>query len=199
VAEAERAKQIAIIDATREAEREATRIRLAAQAERAAAEDRAEALREEARAEADALTIRAEAKKADLLAEADGRVALAAAENALSESIVAMRTELARLEALPKIVAEMVRPAEKIDSIRIHHVTGLGNGTGSGSSGASERTPVNQALDSIMGMAVQLPALRKLGEDLGLSLDAGVTQVMQAPKETDGSAGVAGTGQTASA
>jgi len=199
VAEAERAKQIAIIDATREAEREATRIRLAAQAERAAAEDRAEALREEARAEADALTIRAEAKKADLLAEADGRVALAAAENALSESIVAMRTELARLEALPKIVAEMVRPAEKIDSIRIHHVTGLGNGTGSGSLGASERTPVNQALDSIMGMAVQLPALRKLGEDLGLSLDAGVTQVMQAPKETDGSAGVVGTGQTASA
>jgi len=181
VAEAERAKQIAIIDAMREAEREATRIRLAAQAERAAAEDRAEALREEARAEADALTIRAEAKKADLLAEAEGRTALAAAENALSTSIVEMRTELARLEALPRIVAEMVRPAEKIDSIRIHHVTGLGGGAGATGAGGSDKPPVNQALDSIMGMAVQLPALRKLGEDLGLSLGQGVTQVMEAP------------------
>lgn len=39
------------------------------------------------------------------------------------------------------------------------------------------RPPVNQALDSIMEMAVQLPALRKLGEDLGMSLDAGLAGV----------------------
>ena len=39
---------------------------------------------------------------------------------------------------------------------------------------AAAKPPVNQALDSIMEMAVQLPALKKLGEDLGMSLDAGV-------------------------
>ena len=72
---------------------------------------------------------------------------------------------MARLDALPAIVAEMVRPAEKIDSIRIHQVTGMG-GPGGGGEGDG-KPPVNQALDSIMGMAVQLPALRKLGEELG--------------------------------
>jgi uncharacterized membrane protein YqiK len=43
VAEAERLKQIALIEAAREAEREATKIRLSAQAEKDAAQDRAEA------------------------------------------------------------------------------------------------------------------------------------------------------------
>ena len=55
VATAERTKQVALIEAQREAERAATRIRIEAEAERSAAEDRAEARREEARAEADAI------------------------------------------------------------------------------------------------------------------------------------------------
>ena len=171
---AERDKRIAIIEATREAEREATRIRIAAQAERAAAEDRAEARREEARAEADAVTITAAAKKADLVAQAEGQEKLIAADNALSDEIIAMRVQLARLEAMPGIVAEMVRPAEKIDSIRIHQVGGLGHGGGGAGGGGADKPVVNQALDSIMGMAVQMPALRALGEDLGMSMEKGL-------------------------
>lgn len=183
VAEAERIKQIALIDAAREAEREATKIRLAAAAERAAAEDRASARLEEARAEAEAIKIRAEAIKAELLAQAEGNEALAGAENVLSDEIVKMRIELARLQALPGIVAEMVKPAEKIDTIRIHQISGL-NGTGSaGGSGGSDKPPVNQALDSIMGMAVQLPALRKIGEELGISMDS-VTGVLDSAATT---------------
>ena len=85
-----------------------------------------------------------------------------------------------KLEALPRVVAEMVKPAEKIDSIRIHHVGGLGGAGGAGGGSAGEgagRAPVNQALDSIMSMAVQMPALKKLGEDLGMSLDSGLAGV----------------------
>ncbi len=185
VAEAERIKQIALIEAAREAEREATAIRLAAAAERAAAEDRASARLEEARAEADSIKIRAEANKADLLAQAEGNKELAAAENALSEQIVRMRVELARLQALPQIVAEMVKPAEKIDTIRIHQVTGLGGSNGGGANGAADKPPVNQALDSIMGMAVQLPALKKIGEELGISMD-GVTGVLDSARAPNG-------------
>ncbi len=174
VEEAERTKRIALIEATREAERAATGIRLAAEAEREAAADRAQALREEAQAEADSVTIRAEAKKTDLLAEAEGRAAIVEADNSISAEIVEMKVQLARLEALPEIVAQMVKPAEKIDSIKIHQVTGMGGApTGGGSSG--DKPVVNQALDSIMGMAVQMPALRKLGEELGLSLENGVS------------------------
>ena len=69
----------------------------------------------------------------------------------------------------PLIIAEMVKPAQKIDSIKIHQVTGLTGGNfGNGIPGA-DKPVVNQALDSIMGMAVQLPALKKLGDELGLS------------------------------
>lgn len=173
VAMAERQKQIALIEAQREAERAATRIKVEATAEKDAAQDRAEAVREEAQAEADSLSIRAEAKKTDLLAEAEGRRAIVEAENAITEEIVNMKVALARLEKLPEIVAEMVKPAEKIDTIRIHQVSGLGQGV-TGGVGGGDKPPVNQALDSIMGMAVQLPALKKIGEDLGVSMDNGV-------------------------
>lgn len=173
VAMAERQKQIALIEAQREAERAATRIKVEATAEKDAAQDRAEAVREEAQAEADSLSIRAEAKKTDLLAEAEGRRAIVEAENAITEEIVNMKVAFARLEKLPEIVAEMVKPAEKIDTIRIHQVSGLGQGV-TGGVGGGDKPPVNQALDSIMGMAVQLPALKKIGEDLGVSMDNGV-------------------------
>ena len=92
------------------------------------------------------------------------------AENRIERHVAAMKLDLAKLEALPKIVAEMVKPAEKIESIRIHHLSGLGSAQGSAATG---KPPLNQALDSIMEMAVQLPALKKIGEDLALNLDGG--------------------------
>ena len=47
-------------------------------------------------------------------------------------------------------------------------------GGGAAGAGGGDKPPVNQALDSIMGMAVQLPALKKIGEELGVSMDKGV-------------------------
>ena len=38
---------------------------------------------------------------------------------------------------------------------------------------------VNQALDSIMGMAVQMPALKALGEELGVSMEDGVAGLVE--------------------
>lgn len=160
------AKQLA------EAERRKAVALLSAQQETAMAGERATAKVRAAQAEAQASALRATAIKDELLAQAEGRRALAEADNVLTENSVAMRVELAKVEALPRVLAEMVKPAEKIDSIRIHHVTGLGGHVAAGEAGA--KPPVNQALDSIMEMAVQLPALKKLGEDLGMSLDAGV-------------------------
>jgi uncharacterized membrane protein YqiK len=179
VATAERQKQIVLIEAQREAEKQATKVKVEATAEKDAAQDRADALREEARAEADALTIRAEAKKQDLLAEAEGRRAIVEAENAIADEIVAMKIALARLEKLPEIIAQMVKPAEKIDTIRIHQISGLGAMGGGSGAGGGDKPPVNQALDSIMGMAVQLPALRKIGEELGISMENGVTGIAE--------------------
>lgn len=176
VAEAERVKRIALIEAEKEAERQATTIRLAAEAEKEAASDRAAAKLEEAQADADALTVRAEAKRKDLLATADGQKAIANSENELSAEIVAMKIRLAQLEAMPAIIAEMVKPAEKIDSIKIHQVTGMGQ-PGGATGGGSGGTPVNQALDSVLGMALQMPAMQALGKELGVSLENGLAGV----------------------
>lgn len=177
VAEAERVKQISLIEATKEAERQATAIRLAAQAEKDAASDRAAAKLEEAQADAQAITVRAEAKKTDLLATAEGQTAIANSENELSAEIVAMKVRLAQLEAMPAIIAEMVKPAEKIDSIKIHQVTGMGQPGGANGGAAGSGTPVNQALDSVLGMALQMPAMQALGKELGISLENGLAGV----------------------
>ncbi|MEP5729939.1 MAG: flotillin domain-containing protein [Sulfitobacter sp.] len=177
VAEAERVKQIALIEAQKEAERQATAIRLSAQAEKEAASDRAAAKLEEAQADASAITVRAEAKKTDLLATAEGQTAIANAENELSAEIVAMKVRLAQLEAMPAIIAEMVKPAEKIDSIKIHQVTGMGGGVGGSEHAVAGGTPVNQALDSVLGMALQMPAMQALGKELGISLENGLSGV----------------------
>ena len=185
---AEREKHIALIEASKEAEREATQIRLAATAEKDAAADRAAAKREKAQADADAIIVTSEAKKLDLWAEAEGRRALVEADNVLSSRVVDMKVNLAKLEALPAIIAEMVKPAQKIDSIKIHQVTGLTGGNfGNGIPGA-DKPVVNQALDSIMGMAVQLPALKKLGDELGLSMEDGVSGILKDIGKLNGAA-----------
>ncbi|MFT6024725.1 MAG: flotillin [Ascidiaceihabitans sp.] len=177
VAEADRQKQIALIEAQKEAERRATAIRLEAAAEKDAASDRASAKLEEAQADADATIVRANAKKTDMLATAEGQTAIANSENELSADIIAMKIRLASLEAMPAIIAEMVKPAEKIDSIKIHQVTGMGGGHGTGDASGNSGTPVNQALDSVLGMALQMPAMQALGKELGISLENGVAGV----------------------
>jgi len=163
IADAKRRLEIAGMTARSEAETAADKIRIAAKADKDAATDRAQA------AELDA-----DAKRKIMMAEAEARQALNEAENTQSEKIVDMKMELARLEALPKVVAEMVKPAEKIDSIKVHNISGLGNSGGSGSDG--NKPVVNQAIDSIMEMAVQLPALKKIGEELGISIEDGLVK-----------------------
>ena len=72
----------------------------------------------------------------------------------------------------------MVKRAEKIDSIKIHHISGLGSPAqgGGGGAAAAEKPVVNQALDSIMDMALQLPALKKIGDELGVNLGDEIAQ-----------------------
>jgi uncharacterized membrane protein YqiK len=164
MAEAERRKALALLAAQERAEAAAALAAIAAASDKATASDKLAAKREEA-----------EALKAVGMAEVEIERASIEARNACSDAQVAMELELARLEAMPKIVAEMVKPAEKIKGININHITGLGGGSGSGE--GSAKTPINQALDSIMDMAVQLPALQKIGDQIGLSLEDGLDEI----------------------
>lgn len=171
LAEAQRASDISLL--TTKADGEVNRARLIsrAKAEAEASTEQAKTTLENAKAEAEVAKLRIATLKDEMETKAKGQKALNEAENIFNKEIIALKSDIARLEALPKIVEHMVRPAEKIDSIRIHHVTG-GSGTGSGS---ASKPPINQALDSIMEMAVQLPALKKIGEEIGLNFEEGMS------------------------
>lgn len=187
VAEADRRKQISLIAAMQDAENAAVKTRIAAEADKDAEVDRSKARVEVAKAEANATELRSAARKIELLAQAEGQRALIDAENKIGETIAAMKIDLAKIEAMPKLVAEMVKPAEKIESIKVHQISGLGGSSGMGQSNSGNKSAVNQLIESIMEMAVQLPALKKIGEDIGLSIDSGLdqTQTKKPSKEDD--------------
>lgn len=187
VAAAERDKALALIRAAEQAEVDDTRVR-----------SEAGTMVSMAEAEARATLERAAAEKDELLARAEGTAALIRAENAHSPALIDLKLDQARIEALPGIVEKMMKPAEKIETIRINQISGLGtggrggggDGGGSGNGGGGmggphgEASAVNQVIDGVLGLALQLPAVRKLGEEVGLNVGGGV-RGLSAPLETD--------------
>lgn len=181
LAEAERNKKITILKAEQQAEEQATGTRVSARAEKDAAADRAEAMLLLAEASAKDITIRAEADKTAKLAEAEGARELIAAENTLSAEIIDFRLAQQKITAMPTIIAEMVKPAEKIGNISIHKVDGMGGGyanTSTGSNGGNGGSVVNQAFDEIRNMAVQMPLLKKIGADVGMSMEKSMSDMI---------------------
>jgi uncharacterized membrane protein YqiK len=138
--------------------------------EQAKADTNADVLLRRIRAESEAVRTKAEAERLRLLAQSEGERAVIDAENSRSEALIRMKLEQYRLDRLPEIVSQMMKPAEKIESIRIHQVTGLGGSSGAsvGNGDAAQKTPISQVMDSILGMALQLPALRSIGDSIGL-------------------------------
>lgn len=168
LAEAERRKALALMQAEEEAEAASARARIAAASDKATAADRRAAQAEETAAFKLAEAARTEAALARI-----------EAENARSDAIIAMELEKARLQAMPGIVAEMVKPAEKITGISINQIGGLGN-----DAGGADKAPVSQAIDAILGMAVQLPALQKIGDAVGVNIDDGLS-ALKKPVQQD--------------
>lgn len=158
VAEAERRKLLALIAAEQDAEAQAKRVKISSEADKIAAATRGHIKREEA----ETLRIQREA-------EAAGEAARIKAENQRSPELAAMEIEKARLAALPDIIGEMVKPAEKISGISINHVTGLSRSEGSEGTAAS---PVDHTVNAILDMAVSLPAMKRIGDAIGVNLDA---------------------------
>ena len=130
-----------------------------------------ETLLEKSRAHAAVKTKEGEAERARMEAEAAGRAALNNSENALSDAVIRMRLEERKLDRLPEIMTQMMKPVEKIDSIKINQISGVGGeggGSGEGADGA-----FGAAMDQILGMAVRLPAMKQMGQEIGLDFDAG--------------------------
>jgi uncharacterized membrane protein YqiK len=169
---AERAKRIELIEASKEAERQAIAIRVAAEAERAAAADRAEAARLAAEGEAEAEKLRAEAGRIKFEVEAAGQRALNEAANLLGSEQVSLQTKLALLKVLPEVIREAAKPMESIDSIKIVQVDGLSSGGAAGlNAGAGAGGPGGNLADAAVQAALryraQAPVIDGLMKELG--------------------------------
>ncbi|WP_294302272.1 flotillin domain-containing protein [uncultured Sphingomonas sp.] len=184
---AERTKRIELIDAAREAERNAIGLRVQAEAEKAAAADRAEAARLQAEGEAEAAKLKAEADRVRFEVEAAGQRAVNEAANLLSSDQMSLQTKLALLKVLPELVREAAKPMEAIDSIRIVQVdgiTGQGGAAGVADTGeGGDRNLASSAVNAALRYRAQAPVIDGLMRELGFdggSLDAlvgGATEV----------------------
>lgn len=198
---AERAKRIELIQAAKEAERQALGVKVEAEAEKQAAADRAEALRAAAKGEAEAEKLRADASRVRFEVEAAGKRAVNEAANLLSSENISLQAKLELLKVLPDIIREAAKPMEAIDSIKIVQVDGLtGAGTSGGevvSAGGGETNLAQSAVAAALRYRAQAPVVDGLMKELGFdgstldSLVAGaaaetpkpVEKKAEAPKE----------------
>jgi len=189
---AQREKGIEITEAEKEAEKQATSIRVRARVEREAAEDQAMAITARARAEADAVKIAAEAEMEKGRAEAATIRAKVEAENALSPEVMEFKMRLAKIEALPAIIREMVEPARHIQSFRVNQITGVGasasQGTGPGDGAVGNEGIVDQVMAGMQRNAVVMPILTALGKEVGIDFTKGMDGIAASVEDVGESA-----------
>ncbi|GAA5051662.1 flotillin domain-containing protein [Erythrobacter westpacificensis] len=170
---AERQKKIELIEAAKQAERDAIKIRVDAEADKDAATNRAEAARMAAKGEADATKLLAEADRVKFEVEAAGQRAVNEAANILSMEQISLQTKLALLKVLPEVIRESAKPMEAIDSIKIVQVDGLTQksgapGTTANGSGGGSGNLANDAVAAALAYRAQAPVLDGLMKELGL-------------------------------
>lgn len=162
IAIAERGKSIQLIDASKDAQQQAIAVKVAAEAEREAAENRALAVK-----------VEAEAKKAASLAEAEGIAAINEAKNRLGAAQIDLAVRMQLIQSLPLIIQQAAKPLEKIDSIRLFQVNGMpGTGAGNGGEGVSSGgggTLPEQVVNSALQYQVAKPIVDAIMKDAGLS------------------------------
>ncbi|MCL9673628.1 flotillin family protein [Citrobacter sp. MNAZ 1397] len=160
-AEADRAKQVALIAAAQDAETKAVELTVRAKAEKEAAELQAAAIVE-----------LAEATRKKGLAEAEAQRALNDAINVLSNEQTSLKFKLALLQALPAVIEKSVEPMKSIDGIKIIQVDGMNRGGAAGEVSAGTASGGNlaeQALSAALAYRTQAPLIDSLLNEIGIS------------------------------
>jgi flotillin len=175
---AEREKQIAVIDARKRAETEATAVTVGAEAEKQAATDQADAIKTLAMAEADAAIIKAKGILETGKAEAESEALLNEARNRLSAAIIEFEITRERIRVIPAALAEAVKPIEKISDIRIFDTGGmLGRGGAGGASGGGIGMGEGLA-GQLLAYQANKPILDRLMKEAGFSGDNAINSLM---------------------
>lgn len=155
IEKAERESKIELIRAEQEADEERIAKEKMADAEAYTIVETAKAELEAAQVKAEATRILSEALLVEARAEADGEEALIMAKNQAEPQVLVSDAVLALVEALPQVTGELMKPAERIESIRVLDLGG--NGGGNGNSGGMSRI-----LGSIINAGAAMPLLKEL-------------------------------------
>lgn len=186
-AAADREKQIALINASREAQQKAIAITVAAEAEKDAANNRAAAVK-----------IKADADRVAYEVEATGKRLINEAINVLSSDQIGLQIKLALIQSLPSIIEKSVEPMKQIDGIKIVQVDGLTRPYTNGNSsmpsvGNASGSLAEQAVAAALAYRAQSPIIDGLLKELGMSGGTlgGLTHAA-VPKEVQDAAGKSG-------
>ena len=171
---ATRRKAIDLIAASQDAERDALRLKIGAEAERSAAEDRGAALRAQAEAEADSSKIHSLAAKLRFEVDADGERQLNEARNVLSLEARGSMARIRLIDKLEGIIREQVKPLQNIEGIKILHVDGLGGGGhGAGNADYNGGGFSDQVVNSALRFRAQAPLVDELLKEIGMDTGKG--------------------------
>ena len=180
---AERQKRIDLIEAQREAEKSAIGTVSSAAAKREAAGELAEADRLQtdseagrikaiAAAESEGEKLRAAAMELRSSIEAAAKRAMNDADSGLSPELIDMKIRLAIVEHLQGMIAESVKPLERIEGIKIVHVDGLAPQSGGGGAAEGDKRETglsDQIVNSALRYRAHAPVLDQLLKDVGFS------------------------------
>ncbi len=163
IEEAERQSQIALIRAEQEADEERISKERAADAEAYTVVEVAKAELEAAEVKAQAQRILAEALLVEAKAKADGEEASIAAKNQADPKVLVSDAILALVESLPEVTSELMKPAERIESIRVLDLGNSSNGNGSNG--------MNRILSSIVNAGAAVPLFKEIVGFSGLDTE----------------------------
>ena len=163
IEEAERQSQIALIHAEQKADEERIAKERDADAEAYAVVKSAKAELDAAEVKAQAQRILAEAFLVEAKAKATGEEASIAAKNQADSKVLVSDAILALVESLPEVTTELMKPAERIESIRVLDLGGGGNGNGSNG--------MNRILSSIVNAGAAVPLLKEIVGFSGLDTE----------------------------
>ncbi len=156
---AERETKIKLIEAEQKAEEEYVAKQKITDAEVYEIKKTAEAELEAAKLNAEATTLLAEAQLEELKAKAEGERLMVEAKNVVDVKLLTQDAVLALIEELPKISGELMKPAEKIESIRILDIGKMGVGAEKSGDGGRGMGKIASA---VLSAGAVVPMLREL-------------------------------------
>ncbi len=166
VSEAEREKRVALVAAEQGGAQERIAADVEAYKRRTEAEAIAAAVNIKAQAEADAAALQAisitklaEARREAGLKEAEVLREQVAARNGKSQQILMQETVLALVQHAPEIIAQLVKPAERIGEFKVLQLSGLGGSGANGASPGAGSPLLGSALGPMMKTILETSAL----------------------------------------